>query len=157
MHLSVIADLVREFNAVAFSAGESSAASAGAGRGGGGGGGVVASSAPAFATLVAATVGGAQVEVRCGEFARCAEGCALVNPSNSGLRHGGGLARAIDDAAGPAYVAGLAACRPLPVGTAKVTGAYALSAHGITHVIHTGKASAVQVTFVVFGTACVFA
>ncbi len=108
------------------------------GDGGGGGGTSRGGRGPAYTSLATAFVGSTRVEVRCGEFSSCAEGCALVNPSNSALSHGGGLARAIDVAAGPEYVAGLASCAPLRIGTAKVTRGYALSAHGITHVIHTG-------------------
>jgi hypothetical protein len=132
-HASIIGDLVRDLNAVAFTSG-----------GDGGSGAGSASAPPAFTTLAAATMGGVRVMVRCGDFVRCAEGCAVVSPSNNDVRHGGGLAKAIDTAAGGAYVAGLAAIRPLPTGTAQVTGAHLLSARGITHVIHTGKCKCVQ-------------
>ena len=78
------------------------------------------------------------VEVRQGDFKQCAAGCCLVNPSNNDLRHGAGLAAAIDRAAGAKYVAYAASLAPLATGGAKLSPSYDLRALRIPSVIHTG-------------------
>jgi hypothetical protein len=134
-HVGTLVDIVRPFNAVACpSLFDGSAASA------------LASAAPhsravgrGMGVLAAVDVGSSvRVEVRAGDYMACAAGCALVNPSNSALVHGGGLAAVIDRAAGPKYVAAARACAPLLVGAAKATAGFNLSSAGISHVIHTG-------------------
>ena len=46
----------------------------------------------------------AVVEVRQGDWRACAQGSAVVSPSNASFRHGAGLAFDIDQCAGTAYV-----------------------------------------------------
>lgn len=79
------------------------------------------------------------VEVRQGDFKQCAAGCCLVNPSNNDMRHGAGLAAAIDKAAGAKYVAHAASLAPLATGDAKWSPSYNLRGLRIPSVIHTGE------------------
>jgi O-acetyl-ADP-ribose deacetylase (regulator of RNase III) len=74
-------------------------------------------------------IGHIDVEVRQGDWTLCASHGAVVNPSNTALIHGAGLAHAIDDAGGPEYMRDLERIRSrhvssvvkLPVGQAEYT------------------------------------
>ena len=73
-------------------------------------------------------IGHIDVEVRQGDWTHCASDGAVVNPSNTALIHGAGLAHAIDVAGGPEYMRDLERIRSrhvssvkLPVGQAEYT------------------------------------
>ena len=91
--------------------------------------------------LARAAIGGSvNVEVRQGEFLHCSRGCVLVSPSNEDMKHGAGLAKAIDVAAGPGLNverAGIITTSGrLRVGGAVLTGAHNLASIGVPATIH---------------------
>ena len=97
--------------------------------------------APLNALLGRCTIGASvTVEVRQGSFQHVAAGCALFSPSNNRMRHGAGLAAAIDIAAGPALQAEcahlLATKGPLTSGSGVLTGAHNLAAVGVAATVH---------------------
>ena len=62
------------------------------------------------------------VEVREGDWRTCAQGSAVVSPSNASFRHGADLAFDIDRCAGKAYVNHCASLGTLTDSRVKVTG-----------------------------------
>ena len=62
------------------------------------------------------------VEVREGDWRTCAQGSAVVGPSNASFRHGADLAFDIDQCAGKAYVNHCASLGTLTDSRVKVTG-----------------------------------
>ena len=60
---------------------------------------------------------------------------AIVNAANEGLVHGGGVARAIAQAAGPDLWRECEVVAPVPTGTAKATAGYNLPAKWIIHAV----------------------
>ncbi len=60
---------------------------------------------------------------------------AIVNPANSRLRHGGGVAGAISSAGGPTIQAESRDIAPIPTGSAGITGAGDLPARYVIHAV----------------------
>ena len=82
---------------------------------------------------------GLRISVRKCDF-QAAGADAVVNPANENLCHGGGLAKAIADAAGDHFVheclSSVMHHGHIPVGSARATSSGSLTRHGIKHIIH---------------------
>ena len=83
----------------------------------------ISTSDAALPAPVGKTVGtSVVVEVREGDWRTCAQGSAVVSPSNASFRHGADLAFDIDRCAGKAYVNHCATLGTLTDSRVKVTG-----------------------------------
>jgi hypothetical protein len=89
-----------------------------------------------YVLLATADIGHVKVEVRQGDWKACAAGCAIVNPSNSSLTHGAGLAKLIDDVAGADYIEMCQQIGGLAAGSAITTPGFGYAAWAHVHIAH---------------------